>query len=115
MKRARTWSREHIEHLRDLEAHYPGGKVVLFPIAKEWGQSIVWDARVYVKGMAGVLPVSVESLGAIGCPEPEKMLANTEKAMAALARLYPVLLPELEARIKALGVAAPAALPVGSA
>lgn len=112
VKRARTWSREAIEHLRDLEAHYPSGRVVLFPIIKDWGQSIVWDSRIYVKGAAGVLPVSVESLGAIGCPEPEKMVETTEKALAALARLYPVMLPELAARVKALEAAAPA-LPVG--
>jgi len=87
--------------------------VVLFPIIKEWGQSIVWDARIYLKGAAGVLPIYEESLMAIGCTEPQTMMVNTENALAALSKLYPVLLPELEARIKALEGVAPGALPAG--
>lgn len=109
------WSEEQLRNLRDLEAHFPDGKVVLFPIVKEWGQAIKWDARVYGH-YAGVLPVSRESLLAIGCSEAEvgDMLDKTERALVALRRLYPALIPELERRLKELEAAAPA-LPAGGA
>lgn len=112
----RVWTQEQLSNLKDLEAHFAFGHVTLFPIIKEWGDSIYWDARVYKKGAAGVLPVTEESLRAIGVPESEimPMLGRCEKAMAALSRLYPTAIPELVSRLKELEAAAPAALPSGS-
>lgn len=112
-RQVRAWTEQQLRELRDLEAHYPYGKIVLFPIIKEWGDSIYWDGRVYKKGAAGVLPPSEESLRAIGVPEEEvkRMLEKTERALAALSRLYPKAIPELVERLKELEAAAPAALP----
>jgi len=50
----------------------------------------------------------------IGCPEAEAdtWVGKTERALSALRELYPAMIPELEARLKALAEAAPA-LPAG--
>lgn len=111
-KRQSRWSEAQLRNLRDLEAHFPDGKIVLFPICKEWGQSIKWDARVYGH-WSGVLPPTRESLLAIGVPETEveDMLNKTEQALSALVRMYPAMVPELERRLKELEVAVPPALP----
>lgn len=114
MAQKSRWTEEQLRNLRDLEAHFPDGKIVLFPIVKEWGQSIKWDARVYGH-YAGVLPVTKEAVLAIGASasEADDMVAKTERALVALRRLYPALLPELERRMRELEAAAPVALPAG--
>lgn len=115
MTQPNRWPVEALRNLRDLEAHFPDGKVVLFPIVKEWGQAIKWDARVYGH-YAGVLPVSKESVMAIGASEAEAddMVVKAERALVALRKMYPALLPELERRMRELEAAAPAALPASS-
>ncbi len=112
MTQKNRWSVEQLRALRDLEAHFPDGHICLFPIILGFGRNIKWDARIYVKGAAGVLPVDWESLVSIGCPEAEAgdWVGKTERAMTALRELYPSLVPALEARIKELAEAAPAAL-----
>ncbi|MBA7552589.1 hypothetical protein ES705_45158 [subsurface metagenome] len=112
MRQPNRWSVEQLRNLRDLEAHFPDGKVVLFPIVKEWGQAIKWDARVYGH-YAGVLPVSKESVMAIGASEAEAddMVVKADRALVALRGLYPALIPELERRLKELEAAAPAPAP----
>ena len=106
---------EQLRGLRDMEAPFPEGHICLFPIIKDFGRNNNWDTRVYVKGAAGVLSVSRESLISIGCPEAEAdaWVERTERALAALRGLYPSMLPELEARLAELEAAAPAALAVG--
>ncbi len=63
-----------------------------------------------MKGAAGVLPVDTNSLLAIECPEAEveAWVERTEKALSGLRRIYPSMVPELEARMKELAEAAPA-------
>lgn len=116
MPKSKTrWTVEQLRSLRDMEAAFPEGHICLFPIIQDWGRNIKWDARVYVKGAAGVLPVDRESLISIGCPEgeAEAWVGRCERALTALRSLYPALVPELEARLKELEAAAPAALPAG--
>ncbi len=112
MTQRNRWSVEQLRNLRDLEAHFPEGHVTLFPIIMDWGRNIKWDARVYVKGAAGVLPVDKVSLLSIGASEDEadEWVARTGRALAALRGLYPALIPELEARLIELARAVPAAL-----
>lgn len=110
------WTLEQLKALRDMEAHFAEGHICLFPVIQDWGRNIKWDARVYVKGAAGVLPaVDRDVLISIGCPEAEAdaWVGRTERALAALRGLYPSMLPELEARLKELEAAAPGALTAG--
>ncbi|MBT9166321.1 MAG: hypothetical protein DDT25_01005 [Chloroflexi bacterium] len=109
------WSVEQLRSLRDMEVTFPEGHICLLPIIQDFGRNIKWDARIYVKGAAGVLPVDRESLVSIGCPEAEAdgWVAKTERAMTALRSLYPAMIPELEGRLKELEAAAPALLAGG--
>ncbi|MBA7537704.1 hypothetical protein ES705_29973 [subsurface metagenome] len=114
MTNRNRWSVEALKGLRDMEAPFPEGHICLFPIIQDWGRNIKWDARIYVKGAAGVLPVDKEALVSIGCPEAEAevWVGRVERALTALRQIYPALIPELEARLKELEAAAPA-LPAG--
>ncbi|MBA7576647.1 hypothetical protein ES708_18488 [subsurface metagenome] len=109
------WSVEQLKNLRDLEAHFPDGHICLFPVILDWGRNIKWDARVYVKGAAGVLPVDKETLLSIGASEAEadEWVSRSARALASLRHLYPAMLPALEARLKELAAVAPAALTAG--
>jgi len=115
------WTLEQLKHLHDLEAQVsPMAKINIIPISKGgidegYGTSITWDARVYRKGVMGPRPVSVDELVAVGVSEAEaqKWVAQTERAVATLNRLYPVLLPAIAERVKAIEAAVPAALPAG--
>ncbi len=113
------WTLEQLRHLRDLEAQVsPTAKIAIIPISKGgldegYGSSITWDYRLYRRGVMGPRPVTVDELIGAGVPEAEaeKWVAQTEKAVATLNSLYPVLLPEIEARVKQIQAAIPAALP----
>ena len=107
------WSVEALRNLRNLEAVFPRGKVMLFPTIRNWGDAVKWDARVYPTGAAGVLPVNRESLLSIGVSEGEveDMLDKVERALAALRKLYPAAIPELVGRLKELESAARVSLP----
>lgn len=105
------WSTEQLVGLKDLEAHTDLGHVCILPIAKEFGEAIVWQPRIYKKGLAGVLPVTIESLEAIGAPDPAGWLEQTERAVAVLSEMYPALTAGIAAQVKALQGAVPA-LPV---
>jgi len=63
----------------------------------------------------GPRPVTQDELVAAGVPEEdaERWAAQTEKAVSTLNRLYPVLLPEIAERVKAIEAAVPAALVAG--
>ncbi|MBA7569856.1 hypothetical protein ES708_11598 [subsurface metagenome] len=108
------WTVEQLESLRDMEVHFPDGHLCLFPIILGFGKNIKWDARIYIKGAAGVLPVDKVSLLSIGASDADAdvWVARTARALSALRGLYPSLVPALEARIKELAEAAPA-LPAG--
>jgi hypothetical protein len=115
------WTLEQLKHLRDLEAQVsPVAKISVLPISKGgldegYGTAIVWDARLYRRGVMGPRSVTFEELVAADVPEAEaqRWVAQTGKAVATLNRLYPVLVPAIEARVKAIEAAVPAALPVG--
>lgn len=114
-----NWTLEQLQHLKDLEAQVsPTAKINIIPISKGgldegYGSSIIWDARVYKRGVMGPLPVEELVLIGAGVSEEEakRWVAQTDKAVATLNRLYPVLLPEIEARVKQIQAAIPAALP----
>ncbi len=102
------WSVEQLRALRDLQAHTDQGHVCILPIAKEFGDAIVWQPRIYKKGLAGVLPVTLASLEAIDCPDPAGWLEQTDRAVALLSQMYPALTVGISERVKALQEAVPA-------
>ncbi|MBA7641724.1 hypothetical protein ES703_49409 [subsurface metagenome] len=108
------WSKEQLAGLKDLQAHTDQGHICILPIAKEFGEAIVWQPRIYKKGLSGVLPVSLESLEAINCPDPAGWLEQTERAVAVLSEMYPALTVGISEKVKALQAKVPAALPVGA-
>ncbi|MBA7664135.1 hypothetical protein ES703_72188 [subsurface metagenome] len=113
------WTMEQLTHLHDLEAQINQlVKINIIPISKGgldegYGTSIIWDARIYRRGVMGPRPVEVFELIGAGVSEEEakKWVDQTEKAVATLNRLYPVLLPAIAERVKAIEAAVPAALP----
>lgn len=118
------WTIEQLKHLRELEADVSGplgmGRIHIIPISKGgrdvgYGSRIVWDARLYRKGVMGPSPVTQAQLESLGLTveEARRWVAQTEKATSTLNRLYPVLVPEIEARVKEIEAAVPAALPAG--
>lgn len=115
------WTMEQLKHLHDLEAQVsPSAKINIIPISKGgmdegYGSSIVWDARLYRRGVMGPRPVAEDELAAAGVTEDDakRWAAQTQKAVSTLNRLYPVLVPAIEARVKAIEAAVPAALTAG--
>ncbi len=98
----------------------PLAKINIIPISKGgldegYGSSIIWDPRLYRKGVMGPRPVTEDELVAAGVSEEEakRWAAQTEKAVSTLNRLYPVLLPAIAERVKEIEAAVPAALPAG--
>lgn len=116
-----NWTVEQLRHLHDLEAQVsPVAKINIIPISKGgldegYGSSILWDARVYKRGVMGPLPVTEDVLVAAGVSDEDarRWVAQTEKAVSTLTRLYPVLLPAIAERVRAIEAAMPAALPAG--
>lgn len=112
-----VWTLEQLTHLHDLEAQInPIIKINIIPISKGgidegYGSSITWDARCYKRGVMGPLPVEDLVLIGAGVPvaEAERWVAQTEKAVATLNRLYPVLIPAIAERVKQIEAAVPAA------
>ncbi len=113
------WTLEQLTHLKDLEAQVsPTAKINIIPISKGgldegYGTSIIWDPRLYRKGVMGPRPVEeLELIGAgVSEEEAKRWVAQTEKAVSTLNRLYPVLIPAIAERVKAIQAAIPAALP----
>ncbi|MBA7528826.1 hypothetical protein ES705_21016 [subsurface metagenome] len=113
------WSLEQLTHLHDLEAQVSAqAKINIIPISKGgidegYGSSIIWDARIYKRGVMGPLPVNADVLVGAGVPKAEaaRWVSQTEKAVATLNRLYPVIVPAIAERVKAIEAAVPAALP----
>ncbi len=113
------WTMEQLKHLHDLEAQVsPVAKINIIPISKGgldegYGTSIVWDSRLYRRGVMGPRQVTEDELVAadVSPEEAKKWVDQTVKAVATLNRLYPVLLPAIAERVKAIEAAVPAALP----
>jgi hypothetical protein len=115
------WTLEQLKHLRDLEVQVsPTAKINIIPISKGgmdegYGSSIVWDARLYRRGVMGPRPVTEDELVAadVGPEDARRWAAQTLKAVSTLNRLYPVLVPAIESRVKAIESAIPAAITAG--
>jgi len=103
---------EAIRALRDYEAATPLGHICIIPRALGYGEEgIVWEARLYKKGLMGPLKVTEESLEAIDAP-PE-WLVKAQEMVRLLAAAYPMPTPALIAeagRIAALPPAREAAV-----
>jgi hypothetical protein len=102
------WTREQLRNLRELEAPVtPEATIHIIPISRGgrdegYGSSIMWDARLYKRGVMGPREVNQAELEAVGLsPEDAKDWAEkTLRASSTLNRLYPVIVPEIEARVK---------------
>ncbi|MCL0095832.1 hypothetical protein M1O52_04855 [Dehalococcoidia bacterium] len=113
------WTLEQLRHLRDLEAAItPDVSIHIIPISRGdrgegYGSTILWDARLHRKGIMGPRSVSVDELIGAGVPEEDarRWVAQTEKAVSTLNRLYPVLVPAIESKVRAIEAAVPEALP----
>lgn len=98
------WTLEQLKQLRSFVYEpIPGVKCCLIPISKGgrgqgYGSSIVWDARIYRKGVMGPRQLTALELEAAGVPrdEAERIEAEAQRAISTLNRLYPVLLPRIE-------------------
>lgn len=98
------WSLEQLRQLRDFQFEPVAGcKVALIPISKGsmsegYGSSIVWDARIYRKGIMGPRQLTSIELQGAGVPadEADKIEAEATRALGMLRELYPVLLPRVE-------------------
>lgn len=116
-----AWTLEQLKHLHDLEAQVsPTAKINIIPISKGgidegYGSNIIWDPRLYRRGVMGPRPVTEDELEAAGVPkeDAERWVRQTRDAVLKLNQLYPVLLPAIAERVKAIAAAAPAALPAG--
>jgi len=115
------WTLEQLKHLQDLEASVsPVGTIHIIPISKGgidegYSSNLTWDARLYKKGVMGPLPVDEVNLEACGVPSDQAAdwVRKTEKAVATLSRLYPVLTVGIEERVRAIESSIPVALPAG--
>ena len=113
------WTLEQLRHLRDLEAQVsPTAKIIIIPVSKGgldegYGTQVRWESRLYRRGVMGPRQVTVEELMGAEVPkeEAERWVAQTQRAVETLNRLYPVLQPAIEARVKAIQEAVPTALP----
>ena len=113
------WTVEQLRHLRELEATVtPEVTIHIIPISKGgrdvgYGSQIIWDARIYKKGVMGPRPVTKEELEAVGVvpEEAARWVQQTLRATQTLNKLYPVLVPAIEEKVKAIQAVIPEALP----
>jgi len=116
------WTLAQLEHLRDLEASVtPTATIHIIPISKGgldegYGSNLLWESRLYRKGLMGPLPVAADTLQAVGlsAEEAADWASRTEKAVSALNKLYPALVAGIAERVKEIEAAIPAGLPVGA-
>lgn len=98
---------EAIKALRDYEAATPLGHICILPRAIGYGEEgIVWEARLYKKGLMGPLKVTEEALEAIGAP-PE-WLVRSQEMVRLLTEAYPMPTPAIIAEAQKI-----AELPAG--
>jgi len=99
---------EAIKALRDYEAATPLGHICIIPRALGYGEEgIVWEARLYKKGLMGPLKVTEEALEAIGAPAV--WLVKAQEMVRLLQEAYPMAVPAIIAEAEKL-----ARLPAGS-
>ncbi|HAZ32184.1 MAG TPA: hypothetical protein DCY61_05785 [Dehalococcoidia bacterium] len=99
---------EAIRALRDYEAATPLGHICILPRALGYGEEgIIWESRLYKKGLMGPLRVTEESLAAIEAP-PE-WLVRTQEMVRLLTEAYPMPTPAIIAEAERK-----AALPIGA-
>ncbi|MBA7645231.1 hypothetical protein ES703_52986 [subsurface metagenome] len=118
---ANLWTLEQLKHLKDLEASVtPTGTIHIIPISKGgldegYGSNLMWESRLYRKGLMGPLPVDADTLQAVGlsAEEAADWAARTDKAVTTLNRLYPVLVAGIAEKVEEIEAAIPAALPAG--
>ena len=120
----RIWTKEQLANLREIEA-WPtlGVNIKLLPMRKgglvgAMGEGLAtqltWTAWLFTKRVIGPAPVSVEELEAAGLApeEARSWVERTRHAVTTLNKLYPTLVPAIEASVKAIEAAIPEALPV---
>ena len=85
---------EAIKALRDYEAATPLGHICIIPRALGYGEEgIVWEARLYKKGLMGPLKVTEQSLEAIGAPAT--WLVRSQEMVRLLTEAYPMPTPAI--------------------
>ncbi|GAI86788.1 unnamed protein product [marine sediment metagenome] len=85
---------EAIRALRDYQAATPLGHICIIPRALGYGEEgIVWEARLYKKGLMGPLKVTELALEAIGAP-PE-WLVRSQEMVRLLTEAYPMPTPAI--------------------
>ncbi|GAH96358.1 unnamed protein product, partial [marine sediment metagenome] len=96
-----------IKALRDYQAATPKGHICIIPRALGYGEEgIVWEARLYKKGLMGPIKVTEEALEAIDAPV--EWLVRSQEMVRLLTEAYPMPEPPIIAeaeRIAALPVA----------
>ncbi len=98
---------EAIKALRDYEAATPLGHICIIPRALGYGEEgIVWEARLYKKGLMGPLKVTEEALEAIGAP-PE-WLVKAQEMVRLLTEAYPMPTPAIIAEAEKIAALPPA-------
>ena len=115
------WTKEQLKNLRSLDASVtPSAHITLIPQSRGsldvgYGSDIVWESRMYVKGIMGPRQVTQEELEAVRLsPEEARSWAErTQDALSTLRRLYPVLQPGIEARVREIESATRSSLPSG--
>lgn len=118
---ANLWTLEQLKHLKDLEASVtPTGTIHIIPTSKGgldegYGSNLVWESRLYRKGLMGPLPVDADTLQAVGlsAEEAADWAARTDKAVTKLNQLYPVLVAGIAEKVEEIEAAIPASLPAG--
>ena len=117
------WTIAQLKALRELEAWpSPGVNIKLLPMRKgdlrgSMGEGLAsqlnWTAWLFTKRVIGPAPVNTEELEAAGLSpeEAEKWVQQTKKAVSTLNQLYPLLVPGIEEKVRAIKAAVPAALP----
>ena len=123
----RIWTKEQLANLREIEAWpTPGVNIKLLPMRRGdlrgtmgegLGSQLVWTAWLFTKRVIGPAPVSIEELEAAGLEkeEAENWVKRTHYAVTTLNKLYPTLVPAIEARVKAIEAVMPKALPESEA
>lgn len=85
---------EAIRALRDYQAATPKGHICIIARALGYGEEgIVWEARLYKKGLMGPLKVTEESLEAIDAPV--EWLVRSQEMVRLLTAAYPMPTPAI--------------------
>lgn len=86
MKNQKELSTEELIGLRTHRVETENGSVIFTPTVRG-GSQVKWNARTYIKGVIGPVPLSPGSLEAIGAPED--LFDKSEAFLSALQDQYP--------------------------